>query len=52
MWGDPLLSQWEGRFINNVSQAGWLYEYTARQKTKIKEVFKKILRRRNIKKKT
>lgn len=49
LWGDPLLSAWESKFINNVARSGWFYEYTIRQKAKIQSIFKKMLHLRGIK---
>ena len=41
MFGDPLLNQWEKSFVKNVSRWGWRDDYTTKQKTVIRKIFKK-----------
>jgi len=48
MWGDPLLSKWESSFVNSVVRSGWHYEYTPKQKAKIKEVFDRARKRHGV----
>ena len=39
MFGDPLLNEWEKKFIESVARQGWLYDYTPKQKTKLLKIF-------------
>ena len=41
MWGDPLLSDWESKFIKDVARKGWIWDYTPKQKSKIRLIFLK-----------
>lgn len=49
MWGDPLLTEWESSFVNSVVRSGWYYEYTPKQKSKIKEIFNRAQKRHGVK---
>lgn len=42
LFGDPLLSAWEKKFVENMIEYGWMANYTEKQKAKIKEVFNKM----------
>lgn len=39
MHGDPLLSQWETKFVRNVCSYGGHYNYSPKQKAVIKRIF-------------
>jgi len=41
-WGDPDLSSWERNFISNVARYGGIADYTAKQKAKIRQIYKKM----------
>lgn len=45
MFGDPLLTNWEKRFIRDVAEKGWLFDYTEKQAAKIKEIFRRQKRK-------
>lgn len=42
MFGDPLLNNWEKKFIDSLIQWGWKFNYTPRQKTTIRHLFAKM----------
>lgn len=39
MWGDPLLSPWETKFIESVARFGWFSDYSDKQKAVIRRIF-------------
>lgn len=41
MWGDPHLNPWEAKFVASVARFGWFADYSDKQKTCIKKIFKK-----------
>lgn len=41
IFGDPLLNDWEKRFIDSVARQGWQKEYSDKQKRVISKIFTK-----------
>lgn len=39
VFGDPLLNDWEKKFIKSVAYWGWRGDYSPKQKNKIKRIF-------------
>ena len=40
IFGDPLLSAWEKKFIDSVAEQGWQRDYSPKQKAVIKKIYK------------
>lgn len=48
MWGDPLLNDWEKKFVESVARQGGERNYSDKQKAKIKDVFKRMRKMRKL----
>lgn len=42
LWGDPLMTPWERRFVDNLSRWGWEHNYTTNQRAKLEQVFTRM----------
>lgn len=48
LWGDPLLNPWEKSFIESLTRYGWIADYTDKQVTTLRQVWRNIRRLRKI----
>jgi hypothetical protein len=48
LYGDPLLSEWERRFVRSLAEFGWRADYTESQKQKLRQVYQQIRRARHV----
>lgn len=42
VFGDPLLTPWEQKFINSVARQGWERDYSPKQKKVIDKIYTKL----------